>query len=126
MSARLVHISPAVQSRGYGEHWRLDQCFLMLCGSAPWIRGTQYQSFRHLSYFRFSPVDTGNTIDYLDQGELKTVQPRGYGEHLNTHIIGRSVRGSAPWIRGTLMQKSSEPQQRRFSPVDTGNTERFD
>ena len=71
-----------VQPRGYGEHKRINGAIRLSYGSAPWIRGTRdmKQSVNKLT--RFSPVDTGNTVNVLPDKSTKSVQPRGYGEHI--------------------------------------------
>ncbi len=67
-------------------------------------------------------MDTGNTG--ISDGNMVTepVQPRGYGEHVDTNAVKTDVDGSAPWIRGTPSLGLPFFIVSRFSPVDTGNT----
>ena len=95
-------------------------------GSAPWIRGTHSSPSSRLHMSRFSPVDTGNTIVKIIRCIPFPVQPRGYGEHFRYGLHLHQLRGSAPWIRGTLAAVEDALCVRRFSPVDTGNTIRSD
>jgi len=94
--------SRAVQPRGYGEHERPPLPENIYIGSAPWVRGTLHSAEYAVKYERFSPVGTGNT-KYKELPEVcKSVQPRGYGEHILIAVITQAITGSAPWVRGTL------------------------
>ena len=92
----------AVQPRGYGEHPVKGSHSTSLCGSAPWVRGTQCLIGIHQRCLRFSPVGTGNTA---------------------VNGVGVSISGgSAPWVRGTRTDALTKAFTDRFSPVGTGNT----
>ena len=56
---------PTVQPRGYGEHPDTSRVIPDSCGSAPWIRGTPIYCAGHQTPIGFSPVDTGNTNEYI-------------------------------------------------------------
>ena len=115
-------LKKAVQPRGYGEHGLQVLVADTHGGSAPWIRGTLKEIQQYLYKYRFSPVDTGNTSSGLSLLSSLPVQPRGYGEHSSGGNYADLVDGSAPWIRGTLINLLHLYLIPRFSPVDTGNT----
>ena len=92
-----------VQPRGYGEHPGNPCLVTGSGGSAPWVRGTHYHSPFLRVYCRFSPVGTGNTHATRIQALFQAVQPRGYGEHPPLTHWAYNSRGSAPWVRGTLV-----------------------
>ena len=75
------------------------------------------------SISRFIPVDTGNTDKWHESSRGEAVHPRGYGEHDARRLMTAYSNGSSPWIRGTLGVALDLRHDRRFIPVDTGNTQ---
>ena len=70
-----------VHPRGYGEHMNAINMITVNVGSSPWVRGTQVSDRAVFIYERFIPVGTGNTIRVIIVLYVKSVHPRGYGEH---------------------------------------------
>ena len=118
----LSSTTATVQPRGYGEHSRGSNSELVITGSAPWVRGTQRTGRDPDGIFRFSPVGTGNTSISKSSAPSRSVQPRGYGEHMCYPTMEPHRFGSAPWVRGTLYSSNLSGTITRFSPVGTGNT----
>ena len=91
-------------------------------GSSPWIRGTLNLASVTSNFYRFIPVDTGNTGERCQNPCNRPVHPRGYGEHQSIQEKCVCFGGSSPWIRGTLSKNPQLAASARFIPVDTGNT----
>ena len=91
-------------------------------GSSPWVRGTHQFFSGYICMFRFIPVGTGNTLYLCEEYTRNAVHPRGYGEHPSGGNGGGVDIGSSPWVRGTLWAMECDPEQNRFIPVGTGNT----
>ena len=53
------------------------------------------------------------------------VQPRGYGERRSNSTSNIVQIGSAPWVRGTPPRSPVIDRPIRFSPVGTGNADKF-
>ena len=116
-----VHGIP-VHPRGHGEHFMGLGSVGLVCGSSPWARGTLRRGFTNGINTRFIPVGTGNTKPHPVRSPIKTVHPRGHGEHIMTVSRILIFHGSSPWARGTHQQGSTDQRCYRFIPVGTGNT----
>ena len=71
----------AVHPRGHGEHYWRAFMGQYKAGSSPWARGTLLAELLLLAHWRFIPVGTGNTANWLIVLGGRPVHPRGHGEH---------------------------------------------
>ena len=93
----------AVQPRGCGE--RVAQLSLRMIqhGSAPRVRGTRSEAGRRSERRRFSPAGAGNAHVAALSIRQRSVQPRGCGERKLSPVMWTFSNGSAPRVRGTLL-----------------------
>ena len=114
--------SRAVHPRGRGEHLRRQNVDQDKFGSSPRARGTLYASKQRSIGCRFIPAGAGNTIVLLPSQLLKSVHPRGRGEHHRQHKMNPPPIGSSPRARGTQRPIEREGRAHRFIPAGAGNT----
>ncbi len=112
----------AVQPRVCGEHRRPFHCTRPDCGSAPRVRGTQFEVTDWAAVDRFSPACAGNTAGDAAGDAARQVQPRVCGEHGSKVSTVKRLAGSAPRVRGTRLRHTACGVGRRFSPACAGNT----
>ena len=112
-----VRFSPA----GAGNVCRVWHSVDGTTGSAPRVRGTWQRSPHNSCGSRFSPAGAGNVSQGGACTTLVPVQPRGCGERSPFgHSSGASA-GSAPRVRGTLVNVGGDSAADRFSPAGAGN-----
>ena len=90
--------------------------------SSPCIRGTHLINSFQITWWRFIPVHTGNTLIAIFRAKNSPVHPRAYGEHFSNFSFSQLVAGSSPCIRGTRAIDTNMMYLLRFIPVHTGNT----
>ncbi len=90
-------------------------------GSAPRVRGTEASNDVKGWKARFSPACAGNGSIKLLCGKLSAVQPRVCGERIAPHDHKLHALGSAPRVRGTVVQGGKVFFPVRFSPACAGN-----
>ncbi len=112
----------AVQPRPCGEHEVAEVCAFVHAGSAPPVRGTPGRHDLEPGDARFSPARAGNTRKAARCSSSHSVQPRPCGEHVGRRIAATWCRGSAPPVRGTLVDEDVRVICGRFSPARAGNT----
>ena len=71
----------SVHPRGHGEHISVRVSESHEDGSSPWARGTLFYAVCKPLFARFIPVGTGNTKGRHILMVIRTVHPRGHGEH---------------------------------------------
>ncbi len=91
-------------------------------GSSPRMRGTRRRKHKHEPLYRFIPADAGNTDSWKVAVSIRSVHPRGCGEHPQAPLMMSSSSGSSPRMRGTLQEMMLEYIESRFIPADAGNT----
>jgi len=90
-------------------------------GSAPRVRGTHLALRRRRLVQRFSPAGAGNAGCGHGERRIHAVQPRGCGERAAQHGTTADAFGSAPRVRGTLINAQLIRPLVRFSPAGAGN-----
>ena len=111
-----------VHPRGRGEHATSICALNSSVGSSPRARGTQALFGAGMLQGRFIPAGAGNTPSAPRPIRVRSVHPRGRGEHgTNTPRASRPI-GSSPRARGTPIIQAGEPAVDRFIPAGAGNT----
>ena len=113
-----------VHPRVCGEHVHAVHKLGPDFGSSPRVRGTRARQRRHRRLGRFIPACAGNTPSATGRNIPAPVHPRVCGEHVQCHGISFPVDGSSPRVRGTLLERGSDTDVRRFIPACAGNTAR--
>ena len=113
----------AVHPRGCGEHCHRAQKAQNRIGSSPRVRGTRCGAPPAHGPSRFIPAGAGNTIWPIWRTWMRSVHPRGCGEHLDVFGTGMWLFGSSPRVRGTPAGVASRLYMCRFIPAGAGNTE---
>ena len=138
---RSISGSEPVHPRACGEQTSADYAETTNTGSSPRVRGTgqlgpprlflarfiparagteplEPDNFRPL---RFIPARAGNREGGLFFFLLPSVHPRACGEQgRRSSGLPRSI-GSSPRVRGTAMNETTHPWDRRFIPARAGN-----
>ena len=111
-----------VHPRPRGEHECRRNPPVLIAGSSPPARGTQWAWCRRGPGRRFIPARAGNTSRNGSLVRVKTVHPRPRGEHALGPPDTRAVSGSSPPARGTRATPSRPVSPHRFIPARAGNT----
>ena len=92
-------------------------------GSSPRSRGTRLRSTAPCRCRRFIPAVAGNTNVVELFTRVRSVHPRGRGEHGTGASTAAAARGSSPRSRGTHCRQKRPHSCFRFIPAVAGNTE---
>ena len=111
-----------VHPRACGEHARDVDGFQPWSGSSPRMRGTPGPRRSSSPLGRFIPAHAGNTYHPAPFPDREPVHPRACGEHLVWTGSKRSLPGSSPRMRGTLVLEMEYKDVIRFIPAHAGNT----
>ena len=112
----------AVHPRGRGEHAEYTDPTPPAAGSSPRARGTPAHQAPQVHRRRFIPAGAGNTQLLPSPNKLKSVHPRGRGEHFEDAVNAYKSSGSSPRARGTRRTARRRLRGWRFIPAGAGNT----
>ena len=93
-------------------------------GSSPRVRGTRASSNPRRHTDRFIPACAGNSPLACPPPRRDTVHPRVCGELSANAARSRSIAGSSPRVRGTLLSRIAREGFKRFIPACAGNSHR--
>ena len=108
--------------RACGEHWWLCFHALIILGSSPRLRGTPDRHTPTPLYEGIIPALAGNTRkDKYAYADLRD-HPRACGEHAERLSVKKSLPGSSPRLRGTLLDVTKLEWNCGIIPALAGNT----
>ena len=112
------------QPRTCGEYDQLVDLRVSKPGSAPHMRGIQTWYSTDGVAAGISPAHAGNTSPNGKCSYGAADQPRTCGEYFPCYGVIMSTLGSAPHMRGILLENALKRQHFRISPAHAGNTGR--
>ena len=107
---------------GAGNTQRVSHCVCVSSGSSPRARGTQPKRKTPCQWSRFIPAGAGNTSAIRNRERMRSVHPRGRGEHGPSERANPKAPGSSPRARGTQARRAEDVALWRFIPAGAGNT----
>ena len=120
---------PATGNRDHprmcGEHWGNSLFTVILEGSSPHVRGTQYGENSATPQNGIIPACAGNTISISFMYWLILDHPRMCGEHRTILTCEPVCSGSSPHVRGTRRGHGQGPYRPGIIPACAGNTWRI-